>query len=459
MMHIMDETLMKKRMLLLFIPLVLAFVTLSLPAKASPEAYYTLTLSKSQICLGKTVTATASTDNDVVHYIEIQWWCGGSLIYSDSETFIPSQVKTFSVTRELWLYGAWTVKAQFVFLPFVEWADPKIVHVVSPPSLTFTITTRGQAGTLTLTYYEDGTQKTRSWTADSGDNYPDHEYIGCMGPIPHGTWPVNYQGDREDHPTWWPINMGQTLGASACGRWGFYIHGPGDTTGCIAVSGFTNFSDTLKASWDACNVSSISLAVSYPDTAYTYDPKPVCGKLDAFEVEDTVSFSLEPGQKGKKEITLKNIDPSLEITGITVEKKEGDPSWITISTPQQPWTMDAQSEVKCTINVAPEKKGCYTATFTFEGKIGPYADCTATTSVKADTQVLVAVPEFPLGGAMEIALATVIICVWWKRRQKSFSKTSIFENVTQRRIRAHPQHAQTIQIVQKPLKNSYADFK
>jgi len=76
-----------------------------------------------------------------------------------------------------------------------------------------------------------------------------------------------------------------------------------------------------------------------------------------------------------------------------------------------------------------------TATFKFlwdtTGRSGKYTIWTNVTQVPNDyeptdntftngwTQVSPAVPEFPLGAAVEIALATVIVYVWWKGRHKT----------------------------------------
>ena len=145
----------------------------------------------------------------------------------------------------------------FVTIPLSVKASP------SAPSLNFTIEQAGNPGTLTLTYFEGSTEKTESWTAKSGNNDPSDQCEKNVGPIPSGVWPVNYVGSVESHPTWWPVNMAGTL---RCNRNGIYIHGWGTTTGCIAVSSFTDFSQTLKDHWPEGAVS-ITLTVSYPNAS------------------------------------------------------------------------------------------------------------------------------------------------------------------------------------------------
>lgn len=164
-----------------------------------------------------------------------------------------------------------------IYNPDIDAIDRSIKVQAPKPSLTFTIQTAGQPGTLTLTYYEDGVKKTEDWSADSGyeglKNKPDYECVSFGGPIPHGEHYVNYhiKEYRSDGTTYWvwPINNGGEL---ACQRNDFTIHVGGETWGCIAVSD-GDFHKMLEENWpEPKTVETIDLFVKYPDTAYE------CGK-------------------------------------------------------------------------------------------------------------------------------------------------------------------------------------
>jgi hypothetical protein len=133
--------------------------------------------------------------------------------------------------------------------------------------LTFTISTPGQNGKLSLTlksenglFYSGG-----DWEARSGDNYPANESIKNVGPIPHGTWWVWQRGAKSDHPNWYYLEPDPTT--NTYGRSGFYIHGYGTMfNGCIAVINFDNFVATLQTYQivqDKLNTHSLRLNVVY----------------------------------------------------------------------------------------------------------------------------------------------------------------------------------------------------
>jgi len=155
-----------------------------------------------------------------------------------------------------------------------------------PPMLTFTITKAGiiwrkgpppdpitdevTPGTLTL--------GTKSWKAGSGDNDPARQYIKqdetdndpWGGPIPQGLWRVLQKGSAHPdggqlHPDWYPLEKVSYSGPRNL----FYIHGWGETHGCVAVESgkWAEFDSTLQNAADvqrAIQEGIFYLYVSYP---------------------------------------------------------------------------------------------------------------------------------------------------------------------------------------------------
>jgi len=70
------------------------------------------------------------------------------------------------------------------------------------------------------------------------------------GPIPVGNWKIYSLGTHHPqtcrvHANWAPLMP--MPGTKTFGRWGFYIHGKGVTTGCIMIPGdWSDFRDALN---------------------------------------------------------------------------------------------------------------------------------------------------------------------------------------------------------------------